>query len=119
MLAIRIIWAILLCLNLSWPHNAAANEALAMAAADSVSQFTAIANYCPNIIPTNKKLADSYADAFANIGRKNATPASWRKLMVSEGARRLREVQITGDRVWCENQRRFLEEAGVSGVMYR
>jgi hypothetical protein len=98
---------------------ARADEKVARAAADSVSQFLAVAHYCPQLIPTDGALAERYADEFANIGRANTSPSNWKRMMVREGKRRLREVQVTGDKPWCENQRRFMEEAGVKGVLPR
>lgn len=104
---------------LLWVTRSCADEALARASADSVSQFTAIQHYCPSQIPADAALAGKYADAFAVIGRKNATPVAWKRMMAAEGSRRLKEVHISGDHEWCENQRRFLEEAGVRGVLPR
>lgn len=95
---------------------AAAAEQSALGMARSVSLMTAVENFCPNIIPTDRPLADRYADSFAIVGRKMAGSKAWRALVVSEGKRRLAEVQITGPQNWCENQRRYLREIGAEGV---
>ncbi|WP_044156631.1 hypothetical protein, partial [Escherichia coli] len=104
--------ALVLCL-VSVDASAQRNDAeMAVSSARSVSRFVAVKHFCPDRIPTDARYAETMADAFTSMGRKVVSKEAWSKLMILEGQRRFKEVEITGKQEWCENQRHYMEDLG-------
>lgn len=113
----RLALATAVSLSLTVPTAAqrAVNEDIVKAAA-AASRFSAIKAFCPEAIPTDKVEADKYVDVYADVAIKFAGVSTWAQLYKAQVVQRMREVKVIGPQRWCEDQRRYLRELGVTTV---
>ena len=102
-------FAICVCVTMGWA-GAVDAQITDVGSARTVSLFLGIKHYCRSRLQFRPEAVEAYANAATEVGRKLAGDSRWRQIIVREGARRQKEIEITGPAKWCDDQRRYLIE---------
>lgn len=91
---------------------ASAQEDKVSGAARTASVMAAIVRYCPAYFVVDGPKALKLGTAGYELAHKWAPPGRAKGILEKEGARRTREVEATGARYWCQNQREVHRNLG-------